>query len=105
MPSDVILFLVRSMPVEAKATTQEPPRRAPDLLDEAAAGPGDRVLIIGAPSAELLCGALRHGCRAALEVVGPPAHPEAADVVVAPRVATEAEANAVATCARRALAA
>jgi hypothetical protein len=75
------------------------------LLDEAGAGPEDRVLIIGAPDAELLCEALRHGCRAASEVMTPPAHPEPANVVVAPRVATEADAAAVASCARRALAA
>jgi hypothetical protein len=75
------------------------------LLDEAAAGPDDRVLIIGASDPELLCDAVRHGCRTALEVTEPPAHPEPADIVVAPRVATEAEATAIALCARRALAA
>jgi hypothetical protein len=89
-----------------------PPRRcgirpsaaaAASLLDEAEAGPADRVLIVGAPNAELLCDALRHGCRTALEVVAPPPHPEPADVVVAPRVAGEAEAAAIALCARRAL--
>lgn len=80
------------------------PAAGTSLLDEAAAGPDDRVLIVGAPSAELLCDALRHGCRAALEVGVPPKHPEPADVVVAPRVASEDAAAAVALCARRALA-
>lgn len=74
------------------------------LLDEAAAGPADRVLILGPPSADLLCEALRHGCRAAQEAAVPPRRPEAADLVVAPHVVSEAAADAVAVCARRALA-
>ncbi|MBK1661330.1 hypothetical protein [Paracraurococcus ruber] len=74
------------------------------LLDEAAAGPDDRVLILGAPSAELLCAALRHGCRAAQEARTPPKHPDPADLVVAVVGAAAPDAAAIATCARRALA-
>ena len=80
------------------------PAAGASLLDEAEARPDDRVLIVGAPSAELLCDALRHGCRAALEVNAPPKRPEPVDVVVAPRIASEDAAAAFALCARRALA-
>ena len=92
-----------------KSLPPAPPPAAPggdaQLLDEAAAGPGDRVLIIGATSAELVCTALRHGCRAAQEATLPPLRPEPADVVVAPRIGSEEAAAALAACARRALAA
>lgn len=84
---------------------RHPPPTNASLLDEAAARPDDRVLIIGAPNADLLCDALRHGCRSALEVVRPPTHPDPAEIVVAPRVASETEAVAIALCAQRALAA
>ena len=105
--------LPASLPAPLPAPLQaplpwEPPPAAPggdaQLLDEAAAGPGDRVLIIGATSAELLCGALRHGCRAAQEATLPPLRPEPADVVVAPHVGSEEAGAALASCARRALA-
>lgn len=78
---------------------------APDtrLLDAATAGPDDRVLILGAPTAELLCEALRHGCRSALEIAMPPPRPEPADVVVAPALRSAEAAMAVVACARRAL--
>ena len=97
-----------SKPLPPEAPPQPPP--APpggdaQLLDEAAAGPADRVLIIGATSAELLCEALRHGCRAAQEATLPPLRPEPADVVVAPHIGSEEAGAALASCARRALAA
>lgn len=95
--SNVVWLPVRHRLVVTQST-------AAQLLDEAAAGPDDRVLIVGAPSAELLCEALRHGCRTAQEAAVPPKRPEPADVVVAPRIASEEDAMAVASCARRALA-
>lgn len=74
-----------------------------DLLAVAAAGPGDRVLVVGGERADLLCAALHRGCRSALGVALPQRHPEPADLVVAPRVASAAEAAPLAECARRAL--
>ncbi|MDB5377666.1 MAG: hypothetical protein JWR00_2112 [Rubritepida sp.] len=73
-----------------------------DLLDLVEARPEDRLLLVhGGP--ELLCSALRHGCRSAVSLAVPPRHPEAADLVVAEDVASQAEAVAVAESARRAL--
>ncbi|TCH97473.1 hypothetical protein EJV46_15205 [Roseococcus sp. SYP-B2431] len=73
-----------------------------DLLDLAEARPGDRLLLVhGGP--ELLCSALRHGCRSAVSLAAPPRHPEPADLVIAEGVASQAEAVAVAESARRAL--
>ncbi|MBL6081234.1 hypothetical protein JMJ56_24880 [Belnapia sp. T18] len=46
---------------------------------------------------------MRHGCRAASEALTPPKRPEPADVVVAPRITSEAEAIAIAESGRRAL--
>lgn len=74
-----------------------------DLLVIVDAGPEDRVLVLGGDRADLLCAALRRGCRSAVGLVGPQRHPEAADVVIAPRVDTQEEALAVAECAKRAL--
>jgi hypothetical protein len=74
-----------------------------EILAAAAAGPEDRVLVLGGERADLLCAALRRGCRSAIGLVAPERHPAPADVVVAPRVTTEADALAVADCARRAL--
>lgn len=73
-----------------------------DLLDAVEARPEDRLLLVdGGP--ELLCSALRHGCRSAVSLAVPPRHPEPADLVVAGGVASQAEAVAVAESARRAL--
>jgi len=94
-------------PPESRKPANDPGGRSgrPSLLDEAAAGPEDRVLIIGAPDAELMCDALRHGCRSAVELSAPPRRPEAADIVLAPRVVTKEQAGAIVHCARLALAA
>ncbi|MBR0653454.1 hypothetical protein [Plastoroseomonas arctica] len=97
-----VAALASPRPSHARRSAAHPPPAA-SLLDEAEAGPEDRVLIVGAASVDLLCDAMRHGCRGAIEAVTPSMHPEPADVVVAPRVATEAEAVAVLTCASRAL--
>ena len=75
-----------------------------DLLDSVETQPHDRVLIIGGGSADLLCATVRRGCRSATCVTDPPAHPVAAEVVVAPRLHSEDEALSVARSARRALA-
>ncbi|UPG71416.1 hypothetical protein MVG78_12620 [Roseomonas gilardii subsp. gilardii] len=82
------------------------PEAAPagDLLDAVETQPHDRVLIIGGGSADLLCAAVRRGCRAAVCLTEPPAHPVAAEVVVAPGLRSEEEALSVARSARRALA-
>lgn len=110
MPTDTVCAHVATpSPAAPLPTAAAPPPASlrghadAGLLDEATAAPDDRVLIIGALGPDLLCDALRHGCRAALEVVAPPAHPEPADVVIAPGVAGEAAASAVALCAKRAL--
>lgn len=87
----------------AAASLAWPPPGPDEALAAAGAGPEDRVLVLGTGGAEVLCAALRRGCRAATGVVAPQRHPEPADVVVAPRVATREEALAVADCARRAL--
>lgn len=85
-----------------------PPNEAADddLLAAAAAGPEDRVLVVGGRRrADLLCAALRRGCRSALGVDGPQRRSEPADVVLAPGVASAEEAASVAESAKRALAA
>ncbi|MDB5413694.1 MAG: hypothetical protein JWR10_2029 [Rubritepida sp.] len=85
-------------------TTNSPNPEPPpaDMLDAAEARPEDRVLLVrGGP--ELLCSALRHGCRSAVTVTVPPRHPEPADLVVAPAIVTRAEAEEVAESASRAL--
>ncbi|UZO97475.1 Hypothetical protein RMHFA_02386 [Roseomonas mucosa] len=74
-----------------------------DLLDAVETQPHDRVLIIGGGSADLLCATVRRGCRSATCVTDPPAHPVAAEVVVAPRLHSEDEALSVARSARHAL--
>ena len=78
---------------------------AEELLDAVDTRPEDRVLIVGGGSADLLCASLRRGCRAATGVTAPPRHPEPAEVVLAPRVASVEEAAAIARSAHRALAA
>jgi hypothetical protein len=73
-----------------------------DILDLVEVRPEDRLLLVhGGP--ELLCSALRHGCRSAVSLATPPRHPEPADLMVAQGVASQAEAVAVAESARRAL--
>jgi len=73
------------------------------LLDAVAATPADRVLVVGGGTADLLCASIRRGCRAATGVAAAPLHPEPAEVVLAPAVATLAQAEAIAACACRAL--
>lgn len=74
-----------------------------DLFDAAGAAPNDRVLVVGGERAEILCAALRRGCRSAIGVVAPERHPAPADLVLAPRVATVEQAAAIGECARRAM--
>lgn len=73
------------------------------LLDEVAASTEDRVLVVGGTTADLLCASVRRGCRSAIGVSKAPLHPEAAEVVVAPRVASLDQATEIAFCARKAL--
>jgi hypothetical protein len=73
------------------------------LLDAAEAGPEDRVMVVGGGAADLLCASIRRGCRAALSVSAPPAHPEPVDVVLAPRVAEGADMLGIARSAMQAL--
>ncbi|MDQ1078624.1 hypothetical protein [Pseudoroseomonas cervicalis] len=75
------------------------------LVAEAALREQDRVLIIGPRGAGLLCAAARHGCRSGAEARHAPAHPEPADLVLAPAIASESMALTIARSARRALAA
>jgi hypothetical protein len=79
------------------------PRRGTTNCSATAAGPEDRVLVLGRERADLLCAALRRGCRSAIGLVAPERHPDPADVVIAPRVATQEEAFAIADCAHRAM--
>lgn len=74
-----------------------------DLLDAVTAGPGDRVLVIGASAADTLCDAMRRGCRGGSALRAPPAHPDPVEVVVAPAIRTEEAGQAVVDCAHRAL--
>lgn len=74
-----------------------------DLLEAGKAGPDDRVLVVGGERADILCAALRRGCRSAIGIVTPERHPAPADLVLAPRVATAEQAAAVGECARRAM--
>jgi hypothetical protein len=73
------------------------------LLDEVGASTDDRVLVVGGTTADLLCASVRRGCRSAMGVARAPAHPEAAEVVVAPRVCSLEQAEEIAVCARKAL--
>lgn len=73
------------------------------LLDEVEASAEDRVLVVGGTTADLLCASVRRGCRSAMGVAKAPAHPEAAEVVVAPRVCSLEQAEEIAFCARKAL--
>jgi hypothetical protein len=73
------------------------------LLDEIGASTDDRVLVVGGTTADLLCASVRRGCRSAMGVAKAPAHPEAAEVVVAPRVCSLEQAEEIAFCARKAL--
>ena len=73
-----------------------------DILDLVDTRPEDRLLLVYR-GPELLCSALRHGCRSAVSLATPPRHPEPADLVVAEDVASEEQAVAVAESARRAL--
>jgi hypothetical protein len=73
------------------------------LLDEVEASTGDRVLVVGGTTADLLCASVRRGCRSAMGVAKAPAHPEAAEVVVAPHVRSLEQAEEIAFCARKAL--
>ena len=73
------------------------------LLDEVGASTDDRVLVVGGTTADLLCASVRRGCRSAMGVAKAPAHPEAAEVVVAPHVCSLEQAEEIAFCARKAL--
>ncbi|WP_159993840.1 hypothetical protein [Roseomonas sp. 18066] len=73
------------------------------LLDAVDAAREDRVLVLGRPSLALVCASARRGCLAAMGSAVPPAHPDPAEVVLAPRVADAAEAEGIALAARRAL--
>ncbi|MBC9176613.1 hypothetical protein [Pseudoroseomonas ludipueritiae] len=73
------------------------------LLDEVEASAEDRVLVVGGTTADLLCASVRRGCRSAMGVAKAPAHPEAAEVVVAPQVCSLEQAEEIAFCARKAL--
>lgn len=113
--------LSRPVHVDAAAATaslslssgQPPPQpfapivdaQRPTLLDKIGVTQADRVLVLGLPSIELMCDAVRHGCRGACEALTPPKRPEPADVVVVPRVASAVEALILADCAWKALAA
>jgi hypothetical protein len=72
------------------------------LLDEVGASTDDRVLVVGGTTADLLCASVRRGCRSAMGVAKAPAHPEAAEVVIAPRVSSLEQAEEIAFCARKA---
>ncbi|HEY4252409.1 MAG TPA: hypothetical protein VGM87_14450 [Roseomonas sp.] len=86
-------------------STRRLPAANPSLLGAVRAGAHDRILVIAASAraADVMGDAIRRGCRAAAAFVSPPAHPEPAEVVVAPRVETTEAGLAVAACARRAL--
>jgi hypothetical protein len=87
-------------PAAAPATATR--RRAQALLAAAQAGPGDRVLILGARGApDLLCAALARGCLSATSLTLAPSRPEPSDVVLLP--ATPEGLPALLACARRAL--
>jgi hypothetical protein len=92
-------------PAIPAATTPRPTalrRRAQALLAAAQAGPGDRVLILGARGApDLLCAALARGCLSATSLKLAPSRPEPSDVVLLP--ATPEGLPALLACARRAL--
>lgn len=87
------------------ATPRPPilPTQQPTLLDEIGIRQSDRVLVLGCSCIEVLCDAVRHGCRAASEALTPPKRPEPADVVVAPQVTSEGEAITIAESGRKAL--
>ena len=75
----------------------------PSLLGAVGIRETDRVLILGRSCLEVLCEAVRHGCRSASEARTPPKRPEPSDVVVAPRVTSESDALAIAECGQKAL--
>ncbi len=77
--------------------------RSDILLDAVGAGPADRVLVLGRAGSAALLAAAHRGCRGGAAHVAPPAHPEPAEVVLAPAVASAEAGDAVARCARRAL--
>jgi hypothetical protein len=91
--------------VEAPTAPAPSPMPAgPTLLEAVGAGPADRVLAVGAGAdAEVICAALRRGCRGAAVHPCPPPHPEPVEVVIAPRVEDEGAALAALACGRRAL--
>lgn len=84
----------------ALATSTDPDN---DMLDAVEAGPADRVMVVGGTTADLLCASIRRGCRGAVGLATAPAHPDPADVVLAPRVSTAEEALGIARSALRAL--
>jgi hypothetical protein len=91
-----------SKPRPAVPARGTPRRRAQALLAAAQAGPGDRVLILGARGApDLLCAALARGCLSATSLNLAPSRPEPSDVVLLP--ATPDGLPALLACARRAL--
>ncbi|MCQ4161491.1 hypothetical protein NON00_16350 [Roseomonas sp. GC11] len=105
MPSTASSSCPAALPASANDNGARPAAPLAQLLAEAALRAEDRVLIIGPRGAGLLCAAIRQGCRSGAEAISPPAHPEPADLVLAPAVASEAAALSVARCAGRALAA
>ncbi|MBL6082688.1 hypothetical protein JMJ56_32510 [Belnapia sp. T18] len=116
MPSGSMLSVVQAYPLteaadspssfgQLEATHHRPDfsTQQPTLLDALGVNETDRVLVLGCSCIEVLCDAVRHGCRTASEALTPPKRPEPADVVVAPRVTSEGEAIAIAESGRRAL--
>ncbi|WP_419899163.1 hypothetical protein [Roseomonas sp. USHLN139] len=101
LPGAAMSLLTRPARIHAILSQSSEPDGG--LLDVVDASTEDRVLVVGGSTAELLCASIRRGCRAATGVCRPPGHPEAAEVVVAPRVASLEQAEAIACCARKAL--
>ncbi|ONG46385.1 hypothetical protein BKE38_25410 [Pseudoroseomonas deserti] len=101
-PTDAAMTLL-TRPARIHAILRQSSEHDGGLLDAVGASTEDRVLVVGGSTADLLCASVRRGCRAATGVCRAPAHPDAAEVVLAPRVASLEQAEEIACCARKAL--
>jgi hypothetical protein len=101
-PRPEVRTVPRAWPPSLRSHTRRPPQDD-DLLGAVSAGHEDRVLVIGDAAADTLCDAMRRGCRGGSAFRTAPAHPEPAEVVIAPAIRTEQAGQAVAACAHRAL--
>jgi hypothetical protein len=74
------------------------------LLDAAEPLPDAHVLVIGPRSLDIVCGLIRRGCAAALEIpLAGPSSTEPAELVIVPGVDSLEQATAAASLARRSL--